>query len=392
MRLETSGGASLQLHAIETLASTSAVDRLREQLIDVLIHRMPVAVTVTDLGTVPQASFTAVCGILKSAVDVADIDAGYVSIAIDAAILAPQQLCLLRSEVLGPAPLYLLLGSSLAVPATSVESRQRQDKFWLQCWQLRNSEQLRVALAPMISSPCPLLPPESAFGILPPSGLQVPPGTAWIQIPLNITDYANPSGQLDAAALHAGLRRCIQRGESLHDESYWPTAAMRHDAWLNRRLAISISGIGDLAKLRGFDPGCFHALQYLGRVLADLREVVVAASRQLASQTQPAPSLALIEPCRSADWQARWDRALEFAAMRHRNLLAMSPWSVFPTAAAADSRYCDLLPLLKYADTCSFPAPPSLHGWNINEFKYFHHRVSAVLESKDARQLIAEQV
>ncbi|MGI9271463.1 MAG: hypothetical protein ACR2QT_06795 [Woeseiaceae bacterium] len=392
MRLETSAAASLQLHAIETLASKTAVERVREQLIDVLTHRMPVAVTVTGFGTVPEATFGAVCGVLRSAVDVAGVNAAHISVAVDAMLLSPTQLYVLRNELLGPGPLYLLIGSALAAPATNAKTRRQQDNFWLQCWQLRNREQLRIALAPMISSSCPLLPPETAYGILPPSGLQVPPGTAWVQMPLQLTDYTISGGDLDEDALHEDLRRCIRRGETLHDEADWPTAAMRHDAWLNRRLAISINGIGDLAELRGLDPACFDALQYLSRVLADVREVVVATSRQLALQTQPTPSLAMIKPGRSDAWQARWERALQFSAMRHRNLLTLSPWAVFPSAATADSRYSDLLPLLKYSDTCAFPAPPSLLGWNFNEFKDFHHRLSAVLDTKGARQLIAEQV
>jgi len=70
----------------------------------------------------------------------------------------------------------------------------------------------------------------------------------------------------------------------------------------------------------------------------------------------------------------------------------MSPWSVFPAAHSADSRYCDLLPLLACVDACSFPVSPCIQGWNINEFRYFHHRAWAVLEQKDAQQMIAEQV
>jgi hypothetical protein len=92
------------------------------------------------------------------------------------------------------------------------------------------------------------------------------------------------------------------------------------------------------------------------------------------------------------DWQKRWRKALDFAAIRHRNLLAMSPWSVFPTGEPADSRYSDLLPLLEFADACAFPAPPCLRGWNTNEYKHFHRHAWAVLERRDARQLFAEQV
>jgi hypothetical protein len=185
----------------------------------------------------------------------------------------------------------------------------------------------------------------------------------------------------------------------MHDEVSWPTAAMRHDAWLNRRLAISITGIGDLAKMRGLDPQSFVGLKDLGAVLQEIREAVNNHSRKLATEMEPVPALEMSDPSRApsgvvgrSDWQSRWQTAMRFAAIRHRNLLAISPWSVFPSADAADSRYCDLLPLLAYADACSFPPSPCIRDWNINEFKYFHHRAWAVLEQKDAQQMIAEQV
>ena len=36
-------------------------------------------------------------------------------------------------------------------------------------------------------------------------------------------------------------------GEAVHDIMQWPTPEQRHDAWLNRRLAVTIDGIGDVA-------------------------------------------------------------------------------------------------------------------------------------------------
>lgn len=394
MQASSKAGASLRVHAIETLASAAAAERVREQVFDVLAQYLPLSVTVDQLGdsALAETVFGATCAVLRSALDAARAEPASLSIAIDATTLHPQQAWLRRCEVLGPGPVFLLLGSALTPPATDTVLRRQQDKFWLQCWQLRASGLVRMALAPMVSSPCPLLPSESAFGILPPFGLQVPTGTAWVPMQVCLTDFANAAGELDNFALHAALRSCIEHGESLHDRAGWPTAAMRHDAWLNRRLAISITGIGDLALLRGLDPGCFHALQELSNILHDVRSVVNDYSRQLAALVQPAPSLTMADSEHGPDWQARWQKALQFVAVRHRNLLAISPWSVFPSLHAADGRYADLLPLLEYADVCAFPQPPCLRGWNINKFKYFHHRAWAVLERKDARKLFAEQI
>jgi hypothetical protein len=376
------------------LASNAAAERVRQQVFDVLGQRLPLAVTLDHLGddSHAEAAFLATCAVLRPALEAARADPASLSIVVDATAMPPQQLWRRRCEALGPGPVYLLLGSGLTPPAAEAVLRQRQDRFWLECWQLRGSGQVRMALAPMVSSPCPLLASEHAFGILPPSGLQVPPGTAWVPLKLCLTDFADASGELDDFALHAALRRCMECGESLHDQCSWPTAAMRHDAWLNRRLAISISGIGDLAALRGLDAGCFHALQEIGNILHDVRSVVHDYSRQLAALIEPAPSLEMADTDHGPDWHERWQKALQFVATRHRNLLAISPWAVFPSMRAADCRYCDLLPLLEYADVCAFPKPPCLQSWNVNKFKYFHHRAWAVLERKDARKLFAEQI
>ena len=394
MHNHTATGVSLRLHALETLASGAAAERLHEQLYDVLAERLPVAVTVEQLGDECHAAsvfaaFVPCCA--RPATTRAPV-AAHISIAIDASTLSPEQLWTGRCEVLGPGPLYLMLGSALTPPSVEPQLRRMQERFWSECWQLRNSGQLRTALAPMVSSPCPLLASETAFGILPPAGLQVPPCSAWVTLQVNLTDFASAAGELDVFALRDALRRCIESGETLHDEAAWPTAAMRHDAWLNRRLAISITGIGDLALRRGIDPACFHALQDLARVLQDIRSTVHDYSRQLAALIEPLPALELADAEHGPAWHARWQKALQFAATRHRNLLAMSPWSVFPSSGSTDSRYCDLLPLLEYADVCAFPAPPCLRSWNINKFKDFHHRAWAVLERKDARKLFAEAI
>lgn len=401
MTQQTPVGASLQLHAIDTLASIAAIQRLQEQVFDVLVQRSSVAVTVRGLGGPmhAEAVFAQVCGILESVMSEAGAEPGNVSLAIDAGVLSPQLLWVKRKKFLGPGPLYLLVGSDLTRPSSLPQERRRQDQFWLQCWHLRNAGFIRTAFAPMVSSPCPLLSSEIADGILPTTGLQVPPGTAWVPVEVNVTHYTNDRGEVSVFALRESLRRCVEYGEALHDDAVWPTAAMRHDAWLNRRLAISVTGIGDFARQRSIDPQSFAGLEDLASVLQEIREAVNNHSRKLATDTEPAPSLTMSDPSRGpvgvagcSDWQSRWQTALRFAAIRHRNLLAISPWSVFPSGDAADSRYCDLLPLLAYADACLFPSPPCIRDWNINEFKYFHHRAWAVLEQKDAEQMIAEQV
>lgn len=401
MHTQTTDGVAIRLDAAETIASGAAVQRAQEQVFDLLNRRLPVAVTIAGLETAEHAEelFNKACELLAVAASKAEAPGSLVSVAISAAALSPQMLWSRRCDLLGEGPVYLLVDGQLTRPSKASAERRHQDQFWAQCWQLRSNTLVRTALASVVSSPCPLFALEHAAAILPPHGLQVPPGTAWATMRLILTDYINKHGDIDASALRESIRRCVAYGEQVHDHAEWPTAAMRHDSWSNRRLAISVDGIGDLARARGIDPRSFAALQSLGEVLGDFRDVANEHSRELATENDHAPSLRIAESDRQAStivelagWQARWQAALKLAATRHRNLLALSPWSVFPSGESADSRYSDLLPLLAHADVCAFPAPPCTKSWNINEFKHFHRRAWAILEQKDAQQMIAEQV
>jgi hypothetical protein len=87
-------------------------------------------------------------------------------------------------------------------------------------------------------------------------------------------------------------------------------------------------------------------------------------------------------------WSRRWQQEVTATAVRHRNLLVISPWSIFP-ADVADLRYANLLPLLRYADTCSIGPPPELTAWNLRDFKSFHQQAAAVLHQRGRTQQIA---
>ena len=401
MHTQTTDGVAIRLHAGETTTSGAAALRAQEQIFDLLSKRLPVAVTIAGLEPAEHAEelFSQACGLLSAAAGDAEAHASSLSVAVSAAVLSPQLLWLRRCALLGEGPVYFLVDGQFTRPSRIPTERRCQDRFWAQCWQLRSNSLLRVALASVVSSPCPLFALERAAAILPPHGLQVPPGTAWATMRLNLMDYIGEHGDIDASALRESIRRCVTYGEQVHNDADWPTAAMRHDSWSNRRLAISIDGIGDLARVRDIDPQSFASLQSLGETLRDIRDAANEHSRQLATENEHAPSLRIAEPDQEAStvvelagWQASWQAALKLAATRHRNLLALSPWSVFPSGESADRRYSDLLPLLAHADVCAFPAPPCTMQWNLNEFKHFHRRAWAVLEQKDAQQMIAEKV
>jgi len=55
-------------------------------------------------------------------------------------------------------------------------------------------------------------------------------------------------------------------------------------------------------------------------------------------------------------------------------------------------RYADLLPLTRYADSLSFQRDVGIAHWNVNEFKSFCERVSAIRHCNGGAGLVAKQV
>ncbi len=75
------------------------------------------------------------------------------------------------------------------------------------------------------------------------------------------------------------------------------------------------------------------------------------------------------------EMKLRWQRAVASTALRHRNLLTMSVWDVFPHGEPADLRYVDLLPVLRHANCLSFRRDVDYRIGVSSEFRRFHERV-----------------
>jgi hypothetical protein len=192
---------------------------------------------------------------------------------------------------------------------------------------------------------------------------------------VDVSQFAHDNGDIRLNALERALSDCVDRGDSLHDSRDWPSPAIQFDSWLNRRLAVAIRGWGNLVKRRGADPRAFRTLTELEELADFINKTLRARSQVLAKEMK-----------------LRWRRAVDQTALRHRNLITMSAWDVFPQDQPADSRYVDLLPLLRCANCLSFQRDVDISHWSINEFRRFYERVSAILRcSRDAGQ-IAKQV
>jgi len=394
-----SSGVALSVDATAAQRSTGAATQFREQAFDVLVNGLPLSVSVLHLDAAASEALSGVCELLRLAAQDAGAVTDDISIAVSAEAISPQAACMTRCEVLGDGPVFVLPGCTMMRPGESALERSRHDRLWLQLWHLRLTRILRPAYAPYVSSACPLLSGEIAQGVMPVTDIQAPTGSAWVSMNLDITKFADRNGTIHDSELEATLCRAVEIGDELQGNLAWPTAQMRHDAWLNRRLAINLTGLGDLLQMRQTDPSRFAALEGLCDVMSCVREILLRQSRRIATLTEIVPAIEQADPSRllpggqaRTGWRKRWRSAVAQVATRHRNLLVLSPWSVFPADEVADYRYANLLPLLGFADACAFPRPPDLAHWNVNQFKSFHQRAWAVLQQRDMSHQIAEGI
>jgi hypothetical protein len=273
------------------------------------------------------------------------------------------------------------------------------DRLWGALWDLRAEPGVYTAFAERVLPQCPLLSVERGRAIMSPIGLQAPADSAWVCMGIDLARFLRRDGVVDEPALKRCLETCVDVGEALHDTLAWPTADMQHDAWLNRRLAIVLSGFGDLLRMKGMAPADHASLRYLNQLLLCLRMNAQSRSRAIAMHAEPLPAISLSDPSHALprgsvreDWRRRWREAVRATLVRHRNLLVISPWSLFPNDARADYEYAELLPLLRHSDACAFNRNMSIEHWNFNQFKHFHQRAGAVLKQRVATSQIAERV
>lgn len=269
--------------------------------------------------------------------------------------------------------------------------------YWKYLWRHRDTRwAVLPAYGDTVSTPCPLLADERANAVLPPHGLQAPAGSAWLPINLHLPHFADSTGVVCLQSLQRSLKAYVDYGERHIEQQSWPTPGMQHDARLNRRIAIHLTGIGDLVRMRGTNPSDLAELQSLVSVMEYVQSTLWSRSAELAvgSELLPAiarhqPALAVSDGQHSLDWDTRWHAAVKRCAVRHRNLLVISPYAVLPANGEACAAYIDLLPLIRFADAHSFAAPVSLQSLKFKDFCRFHRRAWAVIQRRNGASLVA---
>ncbi|MDH3350552.1 MAG: hypothetical protein OEM51_03315 [Gammaproteobacteria bacterium] len=404
MTLDSDGalasGMTLLVSASSIHESEASARRIARQAFDVLLRGRRLSVSVCNLGegAAAHAALSAVCRLLRLAMDRAGTPPGSIELVVGADVLPAQTIWVLRRQWLGIGPVHFLPGTAL-MPSGRTCGGSRQAHFWPQLWQASAHGPVRAAFSTRVFPQCSLLSTEAATAIVPDMAIQVPVETAWVPMCLDISRFAADDGSLRESAVEHALCRCVEIGDALHDLTRWPTAKMRHDAWLNRRLAIIVTGIGDLVQRRRQDPKLFSSLKELCELLRWIKNVLHRQSQAMARATGKLPALDLSDPSRGLPcgpvrdgWHARWREAVNLAAVRHRNLLVLSPWSLFPSNQPPDYSYTDLLPLLEFANASASCGRPELAHWDVCRFKNFHQRAWAVLQQRDAAHQIAERL
>jgi hypothetical protein len=214
---------------------------------------------------------------------------------------------------------------------------------------------------------------------------------------MDLSEFANDAGLLAMENMESALIACVDSGDKLHDQTDWSEPLIEYDSWLNRRLAIALRGWGDIVEMRGANPETLQTLRDMEELAEWVCKVLHNRSRYLASRSSWCPALdeagaLVMQKKQSRAWGRRWNKALQDVAVRHRNLTTISPWDVFPRGKQADLRYADLLPLTRFADSLSFQRNTSIAHWNVNDFKGFHERVSAIVRCNGGASLVAKQV
>jgi len=279
-------------------------------------------------------------------------------------------------------------------PNTEV-SPQQSAEVWQHLWAMRNLAPVSAMLPVAVSSTCPLLPDEPAGGVLMASLTAIPGNSAWVSLEVDLSTYLDGEGTVRRPLLDAALQATVEKGEQRHNVMRWANSVQHRDSRLNRRLAIFVRGWGDVVARRKADPESLVTLRDMQQLANHIVTVLTDASRAVADRNGYCPALDVAGARvlrHDNEMSARWRRAVVENAVRHRNLLTMSPWDVFPRCEPADFRYANLLPLLKCANSVSFRRDVEICHWNVNEFKGFFERISAILRHSSELPMIAKQV
>ena len=395
-------GAALAVPIAGIAAKDERATALFRQLGSILSSYGEVCLRVTDAGDGVDTidTWQACCERIRTFAGLRGIEISRFSACMPAHLMPAESFRLISDSILGGGSRYLFLDSLQFEEHVDAETQRCARSVWTFLWRHRRAPRpLMPVYGGIVRSGCPLLSAEVATAVLPPHGMQVPEGSAWLPIGLSLTRFAGNDGRVDETRLARSLERLLPLADELIDNIEHACPRQRRDAALNRRLAVSISGFGDLVARRGEDPTELSCLTWLSELAALIRRVLQTESSRLAALREPVPALTpsdLTVEWRAGSsreaWQSVWRDALSKSAVRHRNLVVISPYAVLPRQARAQPGYADLLPLIGYADAWGFGNPHPFEGWKLRAFCRFHGRARAIIRGSDANSFVAAGV
>ena len=389
----TAGGVPLRISVAGLVQSTVPKDSLVMRLAMLLEQGVPVTLSLCNLGVGDEAirNFEMFCECLSRRLPENERHSESIGLCIQSHQIPLQAYLVLSTSLLGNGPRYVNLDSLQMRDNGRPDVQRETDNNWSFLWRQAQSDlPLIPTYGSSVRAPCPLLSDESAGSVLPVLGVRVPADSAWLPIELRLTDFSDGYGNVNESDLREAATACVDIGERILDRLSWPLPRHDWDAVNNRRLAVHLSGLGDLVAERKSDPRDWRTLQRLDRIVGGVHATLWERSRTLARGGGVLPAIHLDDPSTSWTcpehrnaWQSRWQSALQEHAVRHRNILAISPYSVLPRETSGAVDFTDLLPVLGHADAFAFADPPDLSSWNINEFSAFHRRAWAIIQAQN---------
>ena len=390
-------GVPLRVPVRPTLRSPSALAALARFVGSVLREGVPLSIALSDLGTEDVVirvlqKFCEQLGAALQAYGTPPRDLLGMSLASHQMPL--QAFVLTTTVLLGAGPRYVVFDTLQMRHHDNARVAEETEQNWSYLW--RNAGALIPVYGASVRTACPLLADEVAAAVLPGPAMPVPVESAWLTLELPLTRFADARGDIDWRALDEGIERAVDVADDVLPLLEWSRMSQLRDAGQNRRLAVLPAGLGDLVLRRGADPADLACLTWIDGIVRRLHAKLWARSRAIAKRRGPLPALSYADPSlrirdrsHRDDWQQRWRDAVADGAVRNRNMLAMSPYSILPGGSAGSAAFTDLLPVIAHADSWCFAGAPAFSGWKYHEFKRFHRRAWAVMQGGYAASLVA---
>ena len=234
---------------------------------------------------------------------------------------------------------------------------------------------------------CSLASSERADAVLPASLFETQADSAWLALQLRLDRLVAADMATALTELRELLRSALRFADNLVDQLDWPSPELAQDALVNRRLALHVTGIGGVADRWSLDPTDARSVGLLLRWLGLVRRLLVRESNALARERGPFPGLELRQLTRSLArslGEERARRVLRRAGLRHRHLLVLSPWDVFPEHAPRwpTASYLQLLPAIRHADTIAMHGDGQARALPASTFRRLLHQTWVIAHNR----------